>query len=230
MSHTPELPPGGPGPYGGYGPVGQPGYTPPGYGPPGFGGPGWTPPKKTARPEIVIVVGAAIAIAAFLTLAIWQFFDNARTRVVFTDDKDIQIEVPARWSPNPELKKNIDRVVLRLADPTRHEYLIVATAPKKHYPDGLTAQAYANLYFKQSEKEGKLDDVTVSEPVKLEIGGRPAIQYDISRSVDGKASGELLTVVDGPKAFHEIEIWTFKSEFDAKRAVFARAASTFKED
>jgi hypothetical protein len=227
MSHPPELPPNGPGPYGGYGPGGYPGYTPPGYGPPGFGGP---PPKRSGLPTIVLAIAGVMA--AFFMLAIWQFLDNedAPNSVVFADDKSCQIEVPPRWLPHPELKKNADRVVLRLADPRRNEYLIVTTALKKDYQAALTTHDFADLWFEESEKEGKLKDATVSEPVKLEIGGRPAFQYTLSGSTEGKNLGYLVTFVEGPKAFHEIINWTLKSEFAAKQPGFAKVASTFKED
>jgi hypothetical protein len=173
---------------------------------------------------------AVIGLGLMISLAVWQLIDddNPKTQVVVAYDGGSEIEAPTRWKDHPPLL-TAGGAQVRLADPVREEYLVVVSEAKKDFPTELTASGYADACLTQMRTAGTVRDLTIGTPVKLEINGRAAVQYDVSGTSDAVPIGYVITFIEGKDHYYEVLAWTLKSRFDSKRPLLVRTSNTFRE-
>lgn len=222
-----------PPPYGaptgpGYGP--GPGYGAPGYGGPVFGPPQYQPPRKSNAGviiAIVLVAGVFLlgALAAIGVYAAKQGVNEATSHITADDGKS-EIDVPQSWSRHPGLN---DKASIQEANTIREQYLIVLTEMKEDFDDKLTLDEYAKRCLDAMKAHDDISGLEISEPTKVDIGGRPGLQYELQGTVDSVKIGYVLTFVEGKKGFHQVMEWTLKSKFSSEKAGFVKVASTFRE-
>lgn len=79
--------------------------------------------------------------------------------------------------------------------------------------------------FIVDERLTDMENPTISEPVKLTVGGYPALQFEVSGKVttNGMNMAFLITLVDSPKQYVRIMFGAPQSNMDKLRDGFAEA-------
>jgi len=210
-------------------PWGQPPYgAPGGFGPGGFG-PQYPPPKQTNVGLIVgLVVGGFVLLLVALGAA--GFFIAQReekTPKTFTStDGTTEVRVPSSWSTQAHLN---DAASIQVANTSKEEYLLVLTESKQDFAPDMTLDKYANIIVDSMKTKGTVKGITVTTPVHIQVGGLPAVQYEIEGTIDYLNLRYLVTFVDGKTHYHQIMTWSLKSRFADNRAALLDATSSFRE-
>ena len=69
----------------------------------------------------------------------------------------------------------------------------------------------------------------ISPPVEFKIGELPAIQFEITGGAGGSTYVYHQTLIQGPRNFYEILMWTPKKELDKNQYMIHEAVNSFKE-
>lgn len=138
-------------------------------------------------------------------------------------DGTCQITVPFNWSEETTLNKDAK---LQTAMRMRDAFMVVFVDQKDKYGDipleGFAQGAHKKLTKRLTSPEG-------TAPVKLTIGGLPAIQYELTGKAGGSTSSYIQTLVEGPIYFYEILAWTPRAQTEKNKPLFDEAVKTFKE-
>jgi hypothetical protein len=172
----------------------------------------------------VMLVFCAIVAVGVLTL-LGQRVDPAtlpKSTVTSTDGHS-QVSIPSSWSAQDDLNEKAD---LQVANQALEQYLIVLTESKADLVD-TDLQAYSDLV--RDGIVGAVTDAEISEPRRLTINGMPAIQYEVSGTVDRLRVVYWLTAVEGRDHFHQVLGWTLGSQAEKNRAVILEVVESFQE-
>jgi hypothetical protein len=172
----------------------------------------------------VMLIFCAIVGIGVLTLLGQRVDSTTGPRSVITStDGHSQVSVPSSWSNQDDLN---DKADLQVANPALEEYLIVLTESKADFVD-TDLEIYAGLI--RDGIVGAVSDASVSEARRLTINGMPAIQYEVSGSVDNLKVVYWLTAVEGRDHFHQVLGWTLGSKAEANREVILSVVESFQE-
>jgi hypothetical protein len=143
-------------------------------------------------------------------------------RAVFTSDQLLKIQIPSHWQI---LKDMNTEASLQVGNLSREEYLIVLTDLKSDFEGSLQdhAQITTRIILK-NVTAGK-----INEPKEFQINGMPAIQYEISGTVDRTRIIYLHTTVEANDAYHQILSWSLPSKKKTAFPVFHRVLKTVTE-
>jgi len=178
--------------------------------------------RSEKRPTCLFVLGGLVlGLVALVMTIVWL---RARPRLVKSTDSASQIIVPSDW----EQKSLNPNAVLGVSDPNGSERLFVLTEAKLDLAPDMTLDSYAEICIRGMQEDPELTLVEVSHPDRIEIGGRPALQYDVSARVPDRIH-YVLTFIEGPKAFHELVGWTHESTIHQDRRLLVNVTATFRE-
>ena len=107
-------------------------------------------------------------------------------------------------------------------------YLIVLSEPKIDL-DLSSAEAHSEITrqdFLEALKDGRVS----RGPIRLEINGADAVQYELRGSVDGIKVIYLHTTIEGKNSFHQILAWTLPSKWRENQAVLESVINSFQEN
>ncbi len=146
--------------------------------------------------------------------------------VVSATDGASHIKIPHRWTKLDHLNA---RALIQAGDAQDDDYVIVLTEAKSDVPSATNLEAYAALAL-ATDRSAFPTEMQVSAPTRIDVGGSPAIQYELESAGVPRSDGYLVTFLEGKTDFHQVVAWTGASSFDDHRALLARVTNSFGED
>jgi hypothetical protein len=145
-------------------------------------------------------------------------------KVIQSTDGKSQVVVPEGWATQTDLN---DAANLQIADVANENYLIVISEPKADF-DNISIEKHSEITrgFILNSIEGD----QVSAPVNLTINGHPALQYEITGTIDNINVVYYHTTVETGSNFHQILAWTLPSKLDANKPVLESVINSFQEN
>jgi hypothetical protein len=138
----------------------------------------------------------------------------------------VKVKVPADWSDRKDLN---DDAIIQSSDKADMLFLAIISEPKSQFDQGTKLEDYSDIVIDQFLK--KTGAKAKSEPVKIMVNGRPALQYEIERKMNKIVTIHLFYVtVEGPKGFHQILAWTFDAYWDEKKPLLESVINSFQEE
>jgi acyl carrier protein len=170
---------------------------------------------------LVGVAGLIGAAATSLVKAAKTATDKKKT--IASKDGRYRVEVPAAWREMPELHEEAD---IEAGNVLREQYLLVLENPKSDF-EGTLAE-FDDLVVGQME--GNLERAAISEPEPLTIDGRPALQRELTATVDKVRITYLMASIETDAAFYQVLTWTTPSRQAAALPVFREVIASFRAD
>ena len=153
-----------------------------------------------------------------------EHFSGVRERGgVLTDDEGLaRFELPYGWSASGAV--NIE-ASLQICDHRRRRFVLVFSEAREDFEAAMTLDTHSSSTRAQLMASLRVFDVR--GPQYREVGGLPAVQYEIEGAFNMGIFRYLHTTIQGPRAFHQVLCWTKKSRFD--RLQFERLLDGFSE-
>jgi hypothetical protein len=181
----------------------------------------------------IALVLSVLLIAAIVIGGVMNWREEARNKVeyssgggreVVSSDGTTRLRVPRDWG---KLKELNDAAELQAGNKSKEQYVIVLSENKADF-DNITLQKHH-----QATRDGmvaKMKNPSASGPVEVTIGGRPALQDEISGTQDGTNVVFLHTTVEGRESFHQILAWTLKSRWEQHKEKLHEVTRTFRTE
>jgi hypothetical protein len=135
----------------------------------------------------------------------WNSSAAMEGKTVQATDHSCKIKIPLGWnSMNPNMVSK-DAVILA-ANPETSECFMVIADPK----DWANVDRYGNDV--SLAMAARIQDSNRSEPVHIQIGGRPAVRYVVDGVYHARDAVFSLTCVDGNNSGYQLCGWTFKAQ------------------
>lgn len=163
---------------------------------------------------------ARLAFCLTATLLAAQFHAAGAAALTLTSsDSRVELQLPDSWHQEEPDKPDW----LKASNDNR--YVMVISENKEDFSD---IAAYASIVV--SQMLGKLKDGKASDAQKIEIGGRPALRYEITGTVsNGLRISYLLTIVETEQRFTQVLAWSLRSQFAASKDELSRLAEGLRE-
>ena len=146
-------------------------------------------------------------------------------KVVQSRDGRTQVVVPASWSEQTDLNEQAD---IQVANPRKELYVIVLSESKQDFDADMTLEEHSVL-TRSILLEGIWNGQVSYGPIQFQIGGYPAVQYQLRGSVDKVKLVYLHTTVEGANGFHQIIAWTLPSRLNKNELVLQRVTRSLQE-
>ncbi|MDG2617228.1 hypothetical protein P7L53_13360 [Thermoleptolyngbya sichuanensis XZ-Cy5] len=173
-----------------------------------------TPPEQEPQPEeIVLTLPPPPANLPLPTQA----------RLI-SEDGQIAITLPSGWIKDNELN---DRAQLEASNRAEQMYLIVLTQPKAEFR-GMQRETYAEITRGYLTRRLEKSEVSGPTPVS-QVGGNPAVQYQVRGSLNNIDVLYLHTVVETPTRFAQILAWTPPADFEKNQPTLQQVLQSFQE-
>jgi len=137
----------------------------------------------------------------------------------------IEVTVPSSWQETPGMHRSAD---IQAGDEKNNQYLLVVSElkTKLKFPN---KEAYSK--FTRDPLIKRLGEGFVYGPDKMSIYGHPAIRYEIrGRSPNHNSVVYYHTVVESPRYFHQIVLWTSEKNFKANGPGLIKIMESFREN
>jgi hypothetical protein len=133
-----------------------------------------------------------------------------------------QLTTPVNWHPDVDLAAE---PAIQASDRLQLRHFVVISHSREDFESSVDLAAFSTLM--RRELAGSCRVLAVRGPVERQIGGFPALQFELDASYDRAILTYLHTAVAGERAFHLLLGWSTRSRFD--RGTFDRLADGFKE-
>ncbi|GAB6991002.1 hypothetical protein [Paenibacillus pini] len=149
---------------------------------------------------------------------------NTRMTTLKSDDKKMEIAVPAYMTYELELSPKADIQASRAA---QEEYMMVLRESKDVFSQSYTLTDYYNAIKGSMSKS--ITNATQTEPKKIQVNGQPALQFELNGEIEKIKISYLITLVETDGNFTQLLFWTLQNRMEDKRDMFIKSSSTFKE-
>jgi len=146
--------------------------------------------------------------------------DNTPVQPVAAEDGSVRMSIPASWSVVTGLN---DIASIQVANTAEDVYGMVISEPTEDFAD---FPAFSQLALEAFTTN--IESPRITGPDTLVIGGRPALQYDISGVISGLRIAYVYTLTDGGSTYSQVVLWSTQSKSKQYRSVFQAIANTFK--
>ena len=149
--------------------------------------------------------------------------ENKKTRVVSTDDKLLQMEIPEVWSEIDDLSEIAS---LEYGHLTGEQYLIVISEEKVDFDEALTLKGYGQACLENTKevaskyKEGKW--------VASEAAGNDMLEIEVDAVVDNIKIKYLHGYYETENHYHQVMQWSLSSKWERSRPVFEAVLDSVK--
>ncbi len=143
-------------------------------------------------------------------------------KALTSTDGALQFQVPENWAAselNPE-------AAVQARDPDTEAYGMVIEDPRKPLKD-YTLERFADVQMEQLVT--RLGLASLSEPKKVQVDGKDAIQYQLKGFFDQIEVVYLFTFVETPDRFLKVVTWSLASEFEDNKEVLEQVATSVRE-
>jgi hypothetical protein len=147
--------------------------------------------------------------------------------VLKSTDGALELTVPASWRDDsaPEWRLN-EEAVLQASNRASELYVIVLSQGKEDL-GGMDLEKFSEV-TRTSQLQAMTNGVQEG-PKKRTLNGLPAIEYVLKGTVD-KANVVMKHVaVDSPKRYHQVLVWTLKSNWESQKATLDQVVESLKE-
>jgi hypothetical protein len=134
-----------------------------------------------------------------------------------------RIRVPGSWEKADDLNQEASIQAQHLK---RASFVLVITEDKGDFAP-YSLRRYSDLVRKSMQT--KSESYRETGPRKIEVGSRPALQYEVRAEVMGFKQRMLHTSVAGERYTHQILLWTNNEHWSAQRPVFDKIVASFRE-
>ncbi|MFQ3627680.1 MAG: hypothetical protein SNJ81_08915 [Cyanobacteriota bacterium] len=143
---------------------------------------------------------------------------------LISEDGQTAITLPLGWVKDNELN---DRAQLEASNRAEQMYLIVLTQPKAEFR-GMQRETYAEITRGYLTRRLEKSEVSGPTPVS-QVGGNPAVQYQVRGSLNNIDVLYLHTVVETPTRFAQILAWTPPADFEKNQPTLQQVNQSFQE-
>ena len=143
---------------------------------------------------------------------------------LISEDGQIAITLPTGWVQDDELN---DRAQLEASNRAGQMYLIVLTQSKAEFR-GMQRDTYAEITRGYLTRRLEKSEVSGPTPVS-QVGGNPAVQYQVRGSLNDIDVLYLHTVVETPTRFAQILAWTPPADFEKNQPTLQQVIQSFQE-
>ncbi|MGC4015917.1 MAG: hypothetical protein QM755_15540 [Luteolibacter sp.] len=130
---------------------------------------------------------------------------NGTPQIVTSKDNRVTARIPGHWKTMEDVNKDAS---LQVGSMTRGEYWIVFSEPKETV--GLSLEEFADLasdHITTGLTGGERSQKTITT-----VDGHPAIQYEITGTLQKIPLSYLHTSVETPEGLHQLMMWTIQSK------------------
>lgn len=170
-----------------------------------------------------IRIRIVLSLFIFAQLGCSAFNSSPSSAVLKSTDGQSQIALPGGWKPDRALHANAN---LAASNRAEEMYVIVLSENKSDF-DQMSLEQNSEITRKGLVEAAK--SVQTSEPQKLTINGSPALQYEISATVDNLHIVYLHTTVETAANYHQIVAWSLRSRFEKAKAALQNVIASFRE-
>lgn len=133
------------------------------------------------------------------------------------------MEVPISWKAMPELN---EQASISLGDLARSRFAIVISEQKEQMPEPETLDVYSQNALAMLTKG--LTELEKTPPARLTINGNSARRQEIHGVMDGIRVSYLVIMLESPNHFHQVYMWSQKSDWNAVKPLFEQMAMSFR--
>ncbi len=135
-----------------------------------------------------------------------------------------RLTVPSDWN---ELRDLNDAAELQTGNKASEQYVIVLSENKSDLSN-LTLQKHHQLT--RDAMLEKMGNSSASKTVDLIIGGRPALQDEISGTQEGTNIVFLHTTIESDDGYHQVLAWTTKSRWEQYKDRLEEVTRSFRSE
>ena len=176
--------------------------------------------SRNRVPDGLIAIGLLVCVVAGCK----QLESIAKPSTLKSTDGKFQITVPAGWLENSTLNAKAD---IQAANPVKEMYVIVLTEAASDFSEDLTLDQYTDITL-NSMKSNLGSAAAATEPVRVQINGNLAMQYELQGETKNVKLAYVITNVRSDDHFHQIVTWTLQSKLDQNRKILRDVAASFK--
>ncbi|MEM7565144.1 MAG: hypothetical protein AAF353_19195 [Pseudomonadota bacterium] len=129
---------------------------------------------------------------------------------------------PASWLTMDDLNDEAD---LQMGNIFKEAYVIVLTESKQDF-ENIGLHEHSDLT--RSGVKEVLKNYQESPPENFDIGGYPALRYQLSGSIDSLKIVYWHVTIETNDHFHQMLLWSLPSKFDGNKADFSAVIQSFK--
>lgn len=171
----------------------------------------------------LLIFAASVGCTAISSIK--KEIDKAQTpQTIACTDGRCQLTVPGNWSVQTDLNAEAN---FQAANPMAEQYAIIISEAKTDFPPKTNLDGYTEL-IKQNAK-GEVLDPVFGETRTIVVNDYPARQFEVSGTVDDVKANWIYTLVEAPKNYHQVLMWTTDTRYTANKPIFLEAVNTFKE-
>lgn len=148
---------------------------------------------------------------------------EAGTKEFKSEDGMMSITLPANWNKQTDLMKDADIQVTKI---DTEDYLGIISEDKDVFAKDATLEDYHKLIMENQKNAGALENLKFHDPVKIQVDGRDALQFEVTGEVSKVKIAYLFTLVDHPKHFTQVIFWTIDQYFNDKKPLYQDMVQT----
>ncbi|EWC59450.1 Type IV pilus biogenesis protein PilE [Actinokineospora spheciospongiae] len=148
--------------------------------------------------------------------------DDSLTKVVTASDGRSRMTVPEGWRELAAEYRD-ERAVLAQGQLFQERYVMVVPFDKADYTD---FPDFEEATVSELAGGGVLK---VDQGTPMRLGGRTAVRYEMSGSIDGVDALFWQTLVEGDGAYYQVIAWTLEDRRDAAGPALDEIVATFEE-
>jgi hypothetical protein len=133
-----------------------------------------------------------------------------------------ELTLPSGWRPEPDLN---EQAPIQAADPLRGRYVVIISEARDDFDPAMGIEQHS--VDTRDTLTSSLRLLTTCGPVRREVAGFEAIQFEIEAVHDFTRIRYLHTTIGGRRAFHQVIAWAPYSRYD--RRVFEKLLEGFRE-
>jgi cytochrome c biogenesis protein ResB len=144
-----------------------------------------------------------------------------------SENGQIQVNLPSSWNKTQGLNEKAD---LQVANTSKNMFLIVLSESKEDFKKAgkeLDLQKHSDITRGILLKN--LTNGKESQPKSLTVNGKPAIQYEITGTVEKLNVAYLHTTVETDKNYQQILAYTSQDDFTKNRPEMEEVINSFQE-
>ncbi|MGF7047957.1 hypothetical protein J2T13_002463 [Paenibacillus sp. DS2015] len=149
--------------------------------------------------------------------------DQGETAEFTSEDGMMTISLPANWNKQSNLMEDAD---IQASKIDSEDYLGIISEDKELFADDTTLEEYHKLIVESQTNSGVLENLKIHDPVKTQVDGRDALQFEVTGEITKVKVAYLFTLVDHPHHFTQVIFWTIDQYFNDRKPLYQDMTQT----